>query len=200
MKLQKTLFILALVALTMTCTQASAAPLSSGWTSIGNAGTTTSADGVVTLPAGFAEYNFVSIRNEVIGNTLAGVNGNTVPGFNMATTSSTLNPLSTPIIAGAPEWSALGSISETCYDASCGFTGWISATYATALTGNYHLQLGVANVIDTKYQSGLTFAGTTIAGISIGPISKIPLPGAIWIMMSGLIGVLGLNRRKSATA
>jgi hypothetical protein len=263
MKYQKTLLTLALVALTITCTQASAAPLSAGWTSIGNAGTMTSADGVVTMPAGFAEYNFVSTRNGVIGNTLVGVNGstngstatssifsanagdqlafnfnfvtsdgsgkytdyawgslldssnqlvatlftarttpngNTVPGFDMATISSTLNPLSTVIIAGAPEWSALGSSSGTCYDVGCGYTGWIRATYAIALTGNYHLQFGVANVIDTKFQSGLAFAGTTIAGISIGPISTIPLPGAIWIMMSGLIGVLGLNRRKSSAA
>ncbi|WP_262964791.1 discoidin domain-containing protein [Methylobacter psychrophilus] len=32
-----------------------------------------------------------------------------------------------------------------------------------------------------------------------GGVSAVPVPGAIWLMISGLIGVLGLNRRKSTT-
>src|SRR6476660_4813943 len=45
----------------------SAAPLPAGWTQVGNAGTNTAADGVVTLAPGFASYQWISTDNGVTG-------------------------------------------------------------------------------------------------------------------------------------
>lgn len=261
MKHQKIFLVLAIIASTAISTQASASPLAAGWTSIGNAGSSTSSDGVVTMPVGFAGYNYVSTSGGVTGNTLPGIagstngstatsaifsattgdllkfdfnyvtsdgagfsdyawarlldssnievamlfnarttpTGNTVPGFGLGPITGTIIPASTPIIAGATTWSALGTSSGTCFDDGCGYTGWVSASYTMALTGNYHLQFGVANVGDTGYQSGLAFAGTTIAGVSIDPVvSAVPVPAAIWLFGSALAGFIGFNRRKSA--
>lgn len=41
------------------------------------------------------------------------------------------------------------------------------------------------------------YYGATV-GAPTSAVSAVPVPGAIWLMLSGLIGVLSLNRRKSA--
>jgi hypothetical protein len=46
---------------------ASAAPLPVGWTSVGNAGSSDAADGVVTLAPGFGTYQWISTANGVDG-------------------------------------------------------------------------------------------------------------------------------------
>lgn len=52
--------VVAVAGLTLSAGVAVAAPLPSGWTSIGNAGTNTAADGVVTLAPGFGSYQWIS--------------------------------------------------------------------------------------------------------------------------------------------
>lgn len=47
-------------------------------------------------------------------------NGSVVPGFSMLAPSVTLDPVTVPIISGAPVWSPLGGSSGTCYSAGCG--------------------------------------------------------------------------------
>ena len=46
---------------------AAAAPLPSGWTSVGTSGTNTAADGDVTLPPGFASYQWISTNGGPTG-------------------------------------------------------------------------------------------------------------------------------------
>lgn len=46
---------------------AAALPLPSGWTCVGNCGTNTAADGVVTLAPGFGSYQWISTANGVSG-------------------------------------------------------------------------------------------------------------------------------------
>ena len=57
----------------------------------------------------------------------------------------------------APNWSPLGP-STGCYKGgTCGNTGWVDARVAVPVTGNYKLEIGVTNVGDSTFQSGLAY-------------------------------------------
>lgn len=57
--------------------------------------------------------------------------------------------------------------------------------------GNYQLAI-----------KGLSNGGTYTGSLSVSPIipTAVPLPTATWLFLSGLVGVLGLKRRKSLAA
>jgi hypothetical protein len=97
--------------------------------------------------------------------------GSIVPGAGMPLPLATLTPASVPIIGGGPTWSPLGGSSGACYDAGCGYTGWVKAEYVIPTTGNYYLKLGVVNWIDQLYDSGLAVDGVTIGGTPITLLS-----------------------------
>jgi len=119
--------------------------------------------------------------------------GDTVPGFGMPSLNATLNPTATPIIDGAPVWSALGDSSGGCWDAGCGYTGWIESTYEIADAGNYILEFGAANWSDTLYDSGLAFSGIKIEDVDV-PIST-PEPATMMLLGLGLMGLAGIRRK-----
>ncbi len=114
--------------------------------------------------------------------------GNTSPGFGLPANSATLTPATTPIIGGGPIWSGIGEDTGDCYGPGCGYTGWIKSEYNIGAAGNYKVKFGVTNFIDTQYDSGMAYAGLTIAGEPIG--SGVPEP-ATWAMM--LLGFFGLG-------
>lgn len=127
--------------------------------------------------------------------------GNTVPGFGMPALADgvVLDPPSTPIIPGGPAWSPLGSSSGDCYSTGCGYTGWIGMTYEIAAAGNYYLEFGVVNWLDTSYDSGLAFDGILIGGVPIDePDNGIPEPASLALLGIGLAGLGAMRRRKSA--
>lgn len=159
--------------------------------------------------AGYADYGWADLLNtdSTIAATLFTARttpgGDTVPGFGMPTINATLTPTSTPIIGGAPTWSALGQWSGKCWSTGCGYTDWIHATYTVQNSGNYLLQMGVANWWDEIYDTGMAFDGITIAGNTVDyeleDPSAVPLPAALPLMLSGL-GVLGFaSRRRKET-
>lgn len=120
--------------------------------------------------------------------------GSAVPGFGMPAAAATLTPAQVDIVAGGPAWSALGSGSGECYDAGCGYTGWVQSTYAIAAAGQYYLEFGVTNWNDSDYQSGLAFDGVTLDGV---PLPAVPEP-ATYAMMLGGLGLLAAWRRRAA--
>lgn len=244
--------------LSLAATAAFAAPLPVGWTTNGNAGTNTAADGVVSLAPGFSAYQWVSTENGIggggnlptnnpasttngatirtstfavaAGDSLsfffnyitsdgagfsdfawAGLfsgtstfdkylftartttSGNTVPGFGLPGIGAgvTLLPSSTPIIGGAPNFSPLGTSSGRCFDSGCGYTGWIKMNYNFTAAGVYSLRFGVANFVDTSFDSAFAIAGVAINDI---PVEPVPTPATLALVALGLLGV-GLSRR-----
>lgn len=146
--------------------------------------------------AGYADYGWARLLNAdltqaaLLFTARTTTSGNTVPGFGLPATQATVSP--SPITAGAPSWSALGSSSGTCYSGGCGFTGWVSSTYAIQNAGNYILEFGAINWSDSAYQTGLAFDGITVAGV---PISAVPEIESFAMLLAGL-GIVGAIARR----
>jgi len=149
--------------------------------------------------AGFADYVWARLLDATL-NPVAVLftartqpSGNTVPGFGLPAMSATLTPPSTPIIPGGPAWSPLGGSSGACFSTGCGYTGWIHSSYTIAAAGNYILEFGTVNWVDTAFDTGLAFAGTTIDS---HPISdQVPEPATLVLLGSGLVGLVVKRRR-----
>ena len=99
---------------------------------------------------------------------------NTVPGAGMPALdpNTTLTPDHVTITPGVvpdrgPAWSPLGGSSTLCYFAGCGYTGWIHSRYLVGTTGSYYLELGVANLLDELWDSGLAYQGVRIEGVPV---------------------------------
>ena len=139
--------------------------------------------------AGFSDYAWAELETST-GAHVAWLftartepTGNTSPGVGLPADNSTLVPPTSAIIPGGPLWSKLGSWSGQCYDAGCGYTGWIQSTYGISTAGSYKVVFGVTNWSDTAYDSGLAFDGLQAGGI--------PIP-------TGCAGAPGVNIKASA--
>ncbi|QBE66108.1 NF038132 family protein [Pseudoduganella lutea] len=119
--------------------------------------------------------------------------GSAVPGFGMPAAAATLTPAQVNIVAGGPTWSPLGFDSGECFDAGCGYTGWVQSTYSIAAAGQYYLEFGVTNWDDELYQSGLAFDGVTLDGVPL----PVPEPATYGMMLGGL-GLLAAWRRRAS--
>jgi hypothetical protein len=64
-----------------------------------------------------------------------------------------------------------------------GYTGWQTWSYTAASDGIYYIEYIVANAVDNVLPSRAYF-----------DIPGVPIPGALWLMGSGLLGLLGLRR------
>lgn len=153
--------------------------------------------------AGFADYAwaelFDSSNNPValLFTARTEPTGSIVPGTGLPNPLATLTPSSVPINGSAPTWSPLGGSSGTCYDAGCGYTGWINSNYVIPTAGNYYLGVGVTNWLDTEFDSGLALDGVTVGGVPVGPGQPpvgAPEPGSLLLLAAGVPALLLLKR------
>lgn len=153
----------------------------------------------------YADYTFAQL-NTSLGVPIATLftarttpSGDTSPGFGLPANNATLTPSTTPIIPGAPSWSQLGPGSTgTCYDAGCGYTGWIKSDYTIAADGTYVLTFGVTNFLDNNFDSGLAFDGVTVNG---NPITGgVPELSSWAMMILGFVGVGFMAYRRRTVA
>lgn len=159
--------------------------------------------------AGFSDYAYATLNS--VGSGVAPVNifnartepsGDTVPGNGLPAIASgvTLTPSTSAITGGAPIWTELGSSSGSCFDAGCGYTGWIKSSYIIPTSGTFEFTFGVTNWSDTLFDSGLAISGLSLDGVGLpGPdVSPVPLPAAAWMLLAAMGGLFGLRRSKSA--
>lgn len=130
--------------------------------------------------AGYADYAWSQLIGASSSTTLFTARtqptGSIAPGFGLPGVNATLSPAEVAIISGAPTWAPLGGSSGSCYDAGCGYTGWIKSTYEIQTAGTYQLAFGVTNWQDEAYDSGLAFQGLLLNGSVIGDGSSAGSP------------------------
>ena len=164
--------------------------------------------------SGFPDYAWVQLQTSV-GNPVALLltaqtqpSGSIIPAPLLPPTSPgvTLTPSSVPIIPGGPAWSPLGSSSGSCWAAGCGYTDWVKSEFTIGADGDYQLLLGVTNVGDLAFDSGLAFTGLAVCtDENCNPIeepSATPLPAALPLFATGLgaLGLLGWRRKRKQAA
>jgi hypothetical protein len=157
--------------------------------------------------AGFSDYSFA----ELLTGTGAHVawlftarttpSGDTSPGFGLPPNDSALTPATTPIIGGGVSWSPLDPNDSPCYDSGCGYTGWIKSDYTIATDGSYKLRFGVTNSIDTRWNSGLAYAGANVGGTPIDTGNGgVPEPATWAMMLMGMFGLGSMLRTRKLSA
>ncbi len=154
---------------------------------------------VTTDGAGFSDYVWSQLQTAT-GNPVATLftarttpTGDTVPGFGLPGLLATLTPASTPIVPGAPTWTPLGDHNGQCFDAGCGYTGWIKADYIITTAGTYRLAFGATNWSDFIWDTGLAFDGVVVDGVPVG----VP-EAATWAMLIAGFGLVGAVARRRA--
>ena len=155
--------------------------------------------------AGFSDYAYAQLNNEDMGTSeliftaRTTPSSDTVPGFGLPgiALGVTLDPATTAIIPGGPDWSPLGASSGSCFAAGCGYTGWILSTYTIAEAGTYSFTFGVVNWSDNAFDSGLAIAGLTIDGeVIIDPdVPAIPLPASVLLLPTALLALRSLRKK-----
>jgi PEP-CTERM motif len=159
--------------------------------------------------AGFSDYAWAELFNSsktpvaLLFTARTEPTGSIVPGTGLPNPLATLHPGSVPIIGGGPTWSPLGSSSGTCFDAGCGYTGWVNSSYVIPTAGNYFLEIGVTNWLDTQFDSGLAVDGVSVGGVPITPPpgggspppTSTPEPGTLALLSVGLAGLVARKRK-----
>lgn len=153
---------------------------------------------VTTDGGDFSDYAWVRLLNAdgseaaLLATARTSTGGGAVPGFDMPAGAATLDPPFSGVEGLNPTWSPLGDDSGTCYiPDNCGQTGWIGAAYTIAAAGQYTLEFGVVNWVDSGSNTGLAFDAITLDGV---PLAPVPEPGQLGMLATGAL-VLALIRR-----
>lgn len=158
----------------------------------------------------FTDYAFVRLLSTtgappiILFTARTTPSGDVVPGFGLPGLAPgvTLTPSTTPIIPGPVDFAPLGVDSNNrCFSsptAGCGFTNWVIANYVVETSDTYQLEFNVFNMNDRNFQSALAFDFSTGAGGTpvVPPTNVVPEPSTYVLLATGLLGVVGIARRR----
>jgi hypothetical protein len=170
---------------------------------------TSTATGKQGKVAGVANFATTSANPSTTG--LGGTVGGSMPNF-AAILSNTISTLNVNF-AGAKSVEGTNPTTSGVWDVNAttgisfwaGFGGPTAVTYGSGPQTLYSVTANVsstANVLENTLGTvNLTAAGLVFAASGgSGPPPTVPLPPAVWLLGSGLLGLAGIARRKSANS
>lgn len=166
--------------------------------------------GELTLNGGVLNTDTMNIRGGLTSNGLSNIRGN----VNLADTSSVLFDIGGTLrgdeydsfnVEG--DLTLAGNLEIIFYELDLGdssFEATIGDTFtlfsAENIAGEFDLLAlsDLGNGLDLQLDYLIDFSGTTDY-VQLSVVSSMPVPGAAWLFGSGLIGFIGLARRKNIT-
>jgi hypothetical protein len=77
-------------------------------------------------------------------------------------------------------------------------TAVLNSANFTPWTGGPNGSLALADVLQAPTEMGIFFSGATASGsgnFDVDNFGTVPIPGALWLLGSGLIGIVGVRRK-----
>lgn len=166
---------------------------------------------------GFSDYAWTRLLDEsfkevaMLFSASTNIVTDIVAGNGLPTTEAVLKTTTASIVNSGSEWEPLGADSGKCFLSTCGYTGWIQSNYSIVDTGNYYLEFGVANWIDSSFDSGLAFDGIKVAGVAFDnlkvaniattlttdKVTSVPEPTSIALFALAFLGLISAKRKYS---
>ncbi len=156
----------------------------------------------------FFNYVFASEEyNEFVGSAFNDVFGFFVDGVNIAFVPGTTTPVSVNTVNNGFDGSAIGGpvvpatnpefyndnesgVYDLQYD---GFTDVFTASVLGLSAGTHRIKLAIADNSDGILDSAVFIQANSF---SDEPVATVPLPASIWLLGSGILGLVGVARRK----
>lgn len=159
-------------------------------------------------------YPGIVINMHVVSSNSSGISANTITGFYLDNTSISLPQIDpetllstsvsdTALSSGDP-WDAYADYVEPLYQSAGNGTGWASISFEVDIAGT---NIGANTMYGDDYEFYLYSPMSTPFGdveyfvsdtgyFTLTAASPVPVPAALWLFGSGLIGLAGIARHK----
>jgi hypothetical protein len=159
-----------------------------GWSTEGNVTLDAGGYAVLSTISGTDTSMYGGANGSILSQTVNAVAGDIISFSYSFNAGDYLNDFA--LVAGDAEY----LVSNVATVGDFGSSGWKNFTF-TALNDFTDLKFIVSNFGDTLFDSSLY-----VDNIASGPVSAVPLPAAVWLFGSGLVGLLGFNRKRAQPA